>query len=259
MIPGMLLEGRTGIVFGVANKRSIAYACARSAAAQGARLILTYQGERLAEGVADLAAALPGPATALACDVSSDAQLDTAFAAIAETMPKVDFAIHSVAFADRHDLEGGFVATSREGFAKALDISTYSFTAIARRLAPLMPEGGSLVTMSYLGGERVVPHYNVMGPAKAALESSARYLALDLGPQNIRVNVVSAGPIRTLAASGIGDFNKMLEIGKARSPLQRNVLADEVGDATVFLVSDLARGITGQTLYVDAGFHITAL
>jgi len=254
-----LLAGRQGIVFGVANKRSIAYACARAASEQGARLILTYQGERLREGVEELAAALPGEALALPCDVSSDAALDAAMAAIAEQAPRLDFAVHSIAFAEKAELEGEFLDTSRAGFLKAHEISTYSLIALAQRLAPLMNEGGSLVTMSYLGGERVVPHYNVMGVAKAALESAVRYLAYDLGPRGLRVNAVSAGPIRTLAAAGIANFSDMLEIGRTRSPLRRNVEASEVGDATVFLCSELARGITGSVLFVDAGFHCTAL
>ncbi len=255
----MLLGGKHGIVFGVANKRSIAYACARSASAAGAHLILTYQNDRLEKGARELAAGLPGEAVAVRCDVSTDAALDDAFAAIGEQMPLVDFAIHSIAYADRSELDGGFTATSRQGFATAHEVSSYSLTAIAQRLAPLMPNGGSLLTMSYLGSERVLPHYNVMGPAKASLEASMRYLAADLGPAGIRVNAISAGAVRTLAASGIGDFSKMLDITKERSPLRRNIEAAEVGDAAVFLCSDMARGITGVTLYVDGGFHVTTL
>jgi enoyl-[acyl-carrier protein] reductase I len=254
-----MLAGRNGVIFGVANKRSIACACAQAASAQGARLVLTYQGERLREGVEQLAAGLPGEAVALACDVGSDAGVDAAFAALREHMPEVHFAVHSIGFAPREELEAEYVATTRQGFLLAHEISTYSLTAIAQRLAPMMGPGGSLVTMSYLGGERVVPHYNVMGLAKAALEASVRYLAADLGPKGIRVNAISAGPIRTLAASGISDFPRMLEIAKERSPLRRNIEASDVADATLFLLSDLARGITGEVIHVDGGFHITAL
>lgn len=260
-----LLDGKCGIVFGVANKRSIAWSCAQSAAAQGAKLILTYQGERLREGAEELAAKLPGPAgiaggaRALPCDVSTEAAIDESMAMIAEHMPRVDFAVHSIAFADKTELEGEYLTTSREGFLQAHEVSSYSFTALARRLAPLMTAGGSLVTMSYLGANLVVPHYNVMGVAKASLEASMRYLAADLGPKNIRVNAVSAGPIRTLAASAVGDFGSILELHKSRAPLRRNVEGAEVGDATTFLVSDLSRGVTGCVLFVDGGFHITAL
>jgi enoyl-[acyl-carrier protein] reductase I len=253
---------RAGVVFGVANKRSIAWACAQAAAANGARLVLTYQGERLAEGVTALAETLPHGALALPCDVGSDEGLDQFFGRLREHMPEVDFAVHSIAFARTEELEGEYLQTSREGFRVAHDISAYSLTAIAQRLAPMIERsgrGGSIVTMTYVGGDRVVPHYNVMGVAKAALESSVRYLAADLGPRKIRVNAVSAGPLRTLAAAGIGDFGQMLEINKARAPLRRNIEAAEVGDATVFLLSDMARGITGQVLFVDAGFNITAL
>ncbi len=259
---GQLLQGKAGIVFGVANKRSIAFACAQSAAAQGARLVLTYQGERLREGVEQLAASLPGGAVALACDVGSDAGIDRFFGELPllkPALPRIDFAVHSIAFAPKEELEGPFVDTSRAGFQQAHEISCYSFTALARRLAPLMTAGGSLVTMTYLGGDRVVPHYNVMGLAKASLEASVRYLAADLGPAGIRVNAVSAGPIRTLAAAGISDFASILEIAKARAPLRRNVDAAEVGDATTFLLSDLSRGVTGGVLFVDGGFNITTL
>jgi enoyl-[acyl-carrier protein] reductase I len=254
-----MLQGRNGIIFGVANKRSIAFACAQVAAAQGARLILTYQGERLADGCTQLAAGLPNGAIALPCDVGSDEGIDASFVAIRERMPHVDFAVHSIAFAQREELEGEYLATSRQGFALAHDISAYSFTALAQRLQPLMSEGGALVTMTYLGAERVVPHYNVMGLAKASLEASVRYLAADLGPRGIRVNAISAGPIRTLAASGISDFNSVLELAKTRSPLRRNIDATEVAEVSLFLVSDLSRAVTGEVLHVDGGFHITAM
>jgi enoyl-[acyl-carrier protein] reductase I len=255
----MLLQGRNGIVFGVANKRSIAYACARTASQAGARLIITYQNERLEKGAQDLAASLPGEAVAVMCDVGSEEALDAAFATIGEHMSTVHFAVHSIAFANREELSGEFVDTSRQGFATAAEISAYSLTAITHRLVPLMTEGGGIVTMSYMGAEKVVPRYNVMGPAKAALEASVRYLAYDLGPKAIRVNALSPGPIRTLAAAGIGDFSRMLEIVETRSPLRRNVEAAEVADACLFLCSDMSRGITGTTLHVDAGFNITTL
>jgi enoyl-[acyl-carrier protein] reductase I len=258
MAPG-LLDGKSGIVFGVANKRSIAWSCAQSAAAQGARLIVTYQGERLREGAEELAAKLPGGARALPCDVATEAAIDEGFVAIRQHMPRVDFAVHSIAFADKAELEGEYLSTSREGFLQAHEVSSYSLTALARRVVPLMSAGGSLVTMTYLGAGLVVPHYNVMGVAKASLEASMRYLAADLGPKNIRVNAVSSGPIRTLAASAVGDFGTILELHKARAPLRRNVDGAEVGDATAFLVSDLSRGVTGCVLFVDGGFHITAL
>jgi len=253
-----MLEGRQGVIFGVANKRSLAYACAQAAARAGARLVLTYQNERFAEAVEQLASTLPD-ASVLECDVASDASLDAAFERLGAAMPEVDFAIHSIAFAQREELEGRYVDTSREGYRVSQEISSYSFTAIARRLAVRMPRGGSLVTMTYLGGERVVPHYNVMGVAKAALEASVRYLAADLGPQGIRVNAVSAGAVRTLASGGISGFAQMLDIAKERSPLRRATDPAEVADATLFLLSDLSRGITGTTLYVDSGLHVMAV
>lgn len=255
----MLLSGKCGVVLGVANKRSIATACARAASAQGARLVLTYQGDRVKETVEALAASLPNEAVTLPCDVTSDESLDDAFAAIGDHMGQVDFAIHSVAFAERSDLEGRFVDTSRSGFGRALDVSTYSMIAVARRLEPLMAAGGSLVTMSYLGGLLVMPRYNVMGPAKAALESCVRYLASDMGPKGIRVNTISAGPIRTLAASGVTGFNSILEVAEQKNPLRRNTTAEEVGDAAVFLASEMSRGITGSILWVDCGFHVMAV
>jgi len=255
----MLLQGKSGVVFGVANKRSIAFACAQSASEHGARLILTYQGERLEKTVRELAEGLPNEAIALPCDVSSEAALDEAFARIRDHMSEVDFGVHSIAFAPREELEGRFVDTTRSGWTTTLDVSAYSLTTITRRLEPLMAKGGSLVTMTYFGGEKVMPHYNVMGPAKAALESSVRYLASDLGPQGIRVNAISAGPIRTLAASGISGFSQFLDIARENSPLRRNTSPSEVGDAAVFLVSDMSRGITGTTLWVDSGYHIMAL
>jgi len=254
-----MLQGKHGVVFGVANKRSIAFACARAAAEAGARVIVTYQGERLKEGVEALAASLPGDCLALPCDVSSDEAIDEAFVSIREHMPHVDFAVHSIAYAPREELDRDYVATTRAGFLAAHEISTYSFTALAQRLIPLMDTGGSLITMSYLGAVRMVPNYNVMGLAKASLEASVRYLAADLGPKDIRVNAVSAGPIRTLAASGIGNFQMMLDIAASRSPLRRNVKVTEVAAVALFLLSQMSSGMTGEVLYVDGGFHVTAL
>ena len=255
----MLLQGKSGIVFGVANKRSIAYACAQSASAQGATLILTYQNERVEKTVKELADNLPNEAIAIPCDVGTEAGLDAAFEQIADHMPNPHFGVHSIAFAPREELEGRFCDTTRDGWNTALDVSAYSFTSLARRMEPLMTEGGSLVTMTYFGSEKVMPHYNVMGPAKAALVASVRYLAADMGPNNIRINAVSAGPIRTLAASGVSGFSQFLDIAREKAPLRRNTSRDEVGDATVFLVSDLSRGVTGTTLWVDCGYQIMAL
>ena len=255
----MLLEGKKGLILGVANKRSIAWGIAQAVSREGAQLALTYQGERLERNVRKLAPELGDPLL-LACDVSSDEQLDAVAKSIGDAFGRLDFVVHAVAFALREELDGEFVATSREGYRVAQDISSYSLTALARRLAPLM-EGrdGSLVTLSYLGGERVVPHYNVMGVAKAALEMSVRYLASDLGPRGIRVNAISAGPIKTLAASGVHGLSKMLEHHRTHAPLRRNTDRDEVGDAAVFLVSRLARGITGEVIHVDGGFHILGM
>jgi enoyl-[acyl-carrier protein] reductase I len=255
----MLLEGKCGLILGVANKRSIAWGIAQAAAREGARLALTFQGERLKENVETLAAGLKDPLV-LPCDVTSDSDLDTLAAAVKDGFGGIDFVVHAVAFALREELDGQFLDTSREGYRMAQDISSYSLTALARRSAPLMEgRGGSIVTLSYLGGERVVPHYNVMGVAKAALEMSVRYLAADLGPKGIRVNAISAGPIRTLAASGVHGFGKMLEYHRSQAPLRKNTELDEVGDAGLFLISPLSRGITGEVLHVDGGFHVMGL
>lgn len=255
----MLLENKNGIIFGVANKRSIAYGCAQAASAAGARLILTYQGDRLEKSAKQLAEALPNEAIALPCDVGSDEAIDACFAQVREHFDTLHFGVHSIAYADRAELDGMFLDTSRAGFARALEISSWSMAGLTQRIVPMMTEGGSLVTMSYMGAEKVVPHYNVMGPAKAALEASVRYLAYDLGPKDIRVNAISAGPVRTLAAAGIAGFNQMLDVMKDRSPLKRNTNIAEVADATVFLLSDMSRGITGTTLHVDSGYNITSL
>lgn len=254
-----MLVGRKGLVLGVANKRSLALACARSCAERGAQVALTCQSERFAEGTRELAASLPGEsahARVLLCDVSKDDDLASLAETIRTTWGSLDFVVHSIAFANPEELKNPFHETTREGFRVALDVSAYSLIAVARAVAPLMTEGGSIVTLSYLGGERVVPNYNVMGAAKAALDSVVRYLAYDLGPRGIRVNAVSPGPIRTLSAAGISDFGKMLDHVAGVAPLRRNVTADEVGDAVAFFVSGMSRGITGQTVHVDSGYSI---
>jgi enoyl-[acyl-carrier protein] reductase I len=249
------LAGSVGLVVGVANKRSIAWAIAQAVAAQGARLVLTYQNARLEENVRDLAAALTDPLL-LPCDVTLDAELDALIPAIERERGRLDFVVHGAAFADREDLDRPFVETSREGFRKALDISAYSLVGLTRRAVPLLErQGGSVLTLSYLGAERVFPNYNVMGVAKAALEASVRYLASDLGPKNIRVNAISAGPIKTLAASGISGFTGLLQAYRDRAPLRRTVEAAEVADAAAFLLGPGGRAITGEVLLVDGGFH----
>ncbi len=249
-----------GLIVGVANKRSIAWAIAQATASRGARLALTYQG-RFEEHVNELSQGLGAPALVLPCDVSSDADIDAVFAKVDQEFGGLDFIVHGAAFANREDLISSFTSTSREGFRTALDISAYSLVALARGGVPLMEKkgGGSILTLSYLGAERVFTNYNVMGVAKAALEASVRYLAADLGPKNIRVNAVSAGPIKTLAASGIPGFSSILTVYRDRAPLRRSVETAEVGDAGAFLLSDAARGITGEVLMVDAGYHVTGM
>lgn len=251
-----LLEGKTGVIFGVANKRSIAWACAQSVARQGMRLAFTYMGERMEKSVRELAAEMPG-SLCLPCDVTQPETIDEVFKVVGGEFGGVDFLLHGVAFAKREELVGDFFNTSREGYMLAHEVSAYSLTAITRRALPLM-EGrqGSIVTLTYIGGERVVQNYNVMGIAKAALEASVRYLAHDLGPRGIRVNAISAGPIRTLSASGVTGFTEILDHIAEHAPLRRNVTADEVGDSCLFLASSLSRGITGSVVYVDAGYHI---
>jgi enoyl-[acyl-carrier protein] reductase I len=253
----MLLSGKRGLVLGIANKRSIAWGIAQAVAREGSRLAVTYQGERLEENVRELAAGLKDPVI-LPCDVARDEDLDALATAVRESMGGLDFVVHAVAYALREELDGEFLNTSREGYRIAQDISSYSLTALARRMAPLMA-GGSIVTLSYLGGERVVPHYNVMGVAKAALEASVRYLAADLGPRGIRVNAISAGPIKTLAASGVHGLSKMLEYHRNHAPLRKNTEQDEVGDVALFLVSPLSRGVTGEVIHVDGGFHVMGM
>lgn len=255
----MLLEGKNGLILGVANKRSMAWGIARACAREGARLALTYQGERLKENVDELSKDLKDPLL-YPCDVSKDEDIAALAASVKADLGHLDFVVHSVAFAQREELTGQFLNTSREGYRLAQDISSYSLTAIARVTAPLMEgRGGSIVTLSYLGGERVVPHYNVMGVAKAALEMSTRYLANDLGPQGIRVNAISAGPIKTLAAAGVGGLGKMIDYYRQHAPLRRATDQEEVGDTGLFLVSNMSRGITGEVIHVDSGFHVMAM
>jgi enoyl-[acyl-carrier protein] reductase I len=251
----MLLSGKRGLIVGVANKHSIAWAIAQSAAGQGAQLFFNYQNDRLKENVEELVATLPG-SKAFPCDAGDDAQIDSLMNHVGKEAGKLDFLIHSIAFAPREELTGQFVNTTRKGFATALDVSAYSLVALTRAALPLMTEGGSVVTLTYLGAERVVPHYNVMGVAKAALEATVRYLAHDLGPRNIRVNAISAGPIKTLAARGISGISKMVDHHKDFAPLRRATEQGEVGDTALFLISPLGRGITGEVIYVDGGYNI---
>lgn len=251
----MLLQGKKGLIIGVANKHSIAWAIAQSASAQGAQLFFNYQNDRLKDNVEELVAALPG-SKAYPCDAGDDSQIDALIANVGKEVGKLDFLVHSIAFAPREELTGQFINTTRKGFATALDVSAYSLVALTRAAMPLMVDGGSVVTLTYLGAERVVPHYNVMGVAKAALEATVRYLAHDLGPKNIRVNAISAGPIKTLAARGVSGISKMVDHHREFAPLRRATEQGEVGDAAMFLVSPLGRGITGEVIYVDGGYHI---
>lgn len=249
------LAGRTALVFGVANKRSIAWAIAQRLQAAGAKLAITYQNERLEKEAREMITALPG-AEAFRCDVANDAEIDQLFGQLKEKYGKLDILVHSVAFAPAEALKNPFLQTSREDFRVALDVSAYSLVAVTRAAAPLMTEGGSVLTLTYYGAEKVVPNYNVMGVAKAALEATVRYLAADVGAQKIRVNAISAGPIKTLAARGIGNLGEMLRQQAERSPLKRNVDVNEVADTAVFLASDMGSGISGETIYVDCGYNI---
>jgi len=252
-----LMDGKTALILGVANRWSLAYAIAQAFRREGAKLLLTYQGERQKETVDELGGEL-GAAAIFDCDVTKDADL----VRLTETLKehgKLDAVVHSIAFANREDLSRPFLETSREGFSLANDVSAYSLVAVARATAPLMTDGGSLTTLSYLGSTRVATNYNVMGVAKAALEASTRYLASELGAQNIRVNAISAGPVKTTSARGVKDFGKMLEAVASKSPLKRNCEPAEVGDTAVFLASDLGRGVTGNIIFVDAGYQIMAL
>ncbi len=253
-----MLQNKSGIIFGVANKRSIAWATAQALSEAGARLAFTYQGERLKEYVEELAATMPG-SLLLPCDVTRQEEVDEAFRRTDEEFGRLDFLIHSIAFAPREALEGEYLATTREAFLTALEVSAYSLAQVARAAALLMTEGGSIVTMTYYGAEKVFPGYSVMGVAKAALESSVRYLAADLGPRKIRVNAISAGPIQTLSARAVSNLSTMMKHHAQRAPLGRNVEAREVGNTALFLCSPLASGITGEVIYVDCGYNIMGI
>ena len=254
------LTGKTGVIFGVANKRSIAWAIAQAWHQAGAKLIFNYQGERLKENVEELAAMFGSDTMIAPCDVGSDEQIEGFFSQVKERTDRVDLLLHSVAYAPREALTGEFVNTTRQAYSIAHDISAYSLVGLSRAVLPFMEKhGGSIVAMSYLGAARVIPHYNVMGVAKASLEASVRYLAYDLGPRKIRVNAISAGPMNTLAARGIGGFSKMLDHYEARAPLHRNVELEELGATGLFLASDGAAAITGQTMYVDSGYSVMAM
>ena len=255
-----ILSGKKGVVFGVANKRSIAWAIAQAWHEAGAELAFTYQGERLKDNVQQLAETFGADTLITECDVTKDEDIERVFGEVGDKFGgKLDLLLHSVAYAPREALEGTFVDTTRDAFRVAHDVSAYSLVALARAAAPLMTEGGSIVAMSYYGAAKVVPHYNVMGVAKAALEASVMYLAVDLGRDNVRVNAISAGPIRTLAASGIGDFRYILKWNELNSPMKRNVTIEEVGGAGVYLLSDLSGGVTGEVLHVDNGYHVVGM
>jgi enoyl-[acyl-carrier protein] reductase I len=253
-----LMRGKRGLILGVANNRSIAWGIAKACRAQGAELAFTYQGDALKKRVEPLAQELGGFVVGH-CDVSEAVTIDAAFAAVAAKWDALDFVVHAVAFSDKDELDGRYVDTTAENFSRTMLISCYSFTAIARRAEKLMPQGGSLLTLTYYGAEKWMPHYNVMGVAKAALEASVRYLAADLGAKNIRVNAISAGPIKTLAAAAIGDFRYILKWNEYNTPLRRNVTIDEVGNAGVYLLSDLSRSVTGEIHHVDAGYHVVGM
>ena len=253
-----LMAGKRGLIMGVANNRSIAWGIAKACADAGAELALTYQGEALKKRVAPLAEDL-GAIIAGECDVTDPSSIDAVFANIEKQWGKIDFLVHAIAFSDKDELTGRYVETTAENFRQTMDISVYSFTAVAQRAEKLMNEGGSLVTLTYYGAEKVMPHYNVMGVAKAALEASVKYLAVDLGGKGIRVNAISAGPIKTLAAAGIGDFRYILKWNEYNSPLKRTVTIDEVGDSTMYLLSDLSRGVTGEVHHVDSGYHTVGM
>jgi enoyl-[acyl-carrier protein] reductase I len=253
-----IMAGKRGLIMGVANNRSIAWGIARACAAQGAELAFTYQGEALKKRVEPLAAEL-GAIVCGHCDVTDLATMDACFADLEKRWGRLDFLVHAIGFSDKNELVGRFVDNTHDNFLRTMDVSVYSFTAAAQRAEKLMADGGSLLTMTYYGAEKVMPNYNVMGVAKAALEASVQYLAVDLGPRNIRVNAISAGPIKTLAASGIGDFRYILKWNEYNAPLRRTVTIDEVGDSALYLLSPLSRGVTGEVLHVDSGYHVVGM
>ena len=253
-----IMNGKRGIVMGVANDRSIAWGIAEAVAKQGAEIAFTYQGDALEKRVRPLAEKV-GSSIIIPCDVSSDEAIDETFNLLKEKWDTIDFVVHAIAYSDKEELKGEYVDTTRENFYKTMDISVYSFTAVAQRAAKMMPNGGSMITLTYYGAEKVMPHYNVMGVAKAALESSVRYLAADLGNDKIRVNSLSSGPIKTLAASGIGDFRYILKWNQYNSPLRRNVTLNDVGGCGVYLLSNLSAGVTGETHHVDCGYHVVGM
>lgn len=253
-----LMAGKRGLIMGLANDKSIAWGIAQAIAAQGAEIAFSYQGEALKKRVEPLAASI-GMNTFVECDVSSEESMDALFAQLQEKWGQIDFLVHAIGFSDKNELRGRYVDTSRANFAMTMDISVYSFTAVCKRAAAMMPAGGSLLTLTYYGAEKVMPHYNVMGIAKAGLEASVKYLAEDLGKDGIRVNAISAGPIKTLAASGIGDFRYIMKWNELNSPLRRNVTQEEVGKAALYLLSDLGSGTTGENLHVDAGYHVVGM
>lgn len=255
---GNLMDGKRGLIMGVANNKSLAWGIAKACADQGAELAFTYQGEALQKRVVPLAESLNSNIV-LPCDVTDTSSIDNVFDTIKDKWGELDFVVHAIAYSDKNELTGKYIDTSPENFAQTMNISCYSFTAVANKASKIMPNGGSLLTLTYLGAERVMPHYNVMGVAKAALETSVMYLAADLGSDNIRVNAISAGPVKTLAASGIGDFRYILKWNEYNSPLRRNTTIEDVGGAGVFLLSDLGSGTTGENLHVDSGYHVVGM
>ncbi|MCI5049734.1 MAG: enoyl-ACP reductase FabI [Rickettsiales bacterium] len=255
---GELMKGKRGLIMGLANDKSIAWGITQYLAAQGAELAFTFQGEALEKRVRPLAESV-GSSIVVPCDVTDEASMDSVFETLEKEWGELDFLVHAIAFSDKNELKGKYVDTSLDNFLLTMNISVYSFTALAKRAAPLMKNGGSMLTLTYLGGERVMPHYNVMGVAKSALETSVQYLAVDLGDQNIRVNAISAGPIKTLAASGIGDFRYILKWNELNSPLKRNTTIQDVGGAGVYLLSDLGAGTSGEVLHVDSGYHVVGM